>query len=126
MALELIFRGTTPNDGTGDDLFTAAGKINAAIDAIIALQDEAGLYLYVDYTAGGEITAISNAEITFAAGQFRYPAGTTTFTFTDGTTNMVATFDMTWSFDEATSYVSLSWDATDPDPQIHPTGFPDF
>ena len=109
MALDKIFRGTTPDDGTGDSLYLAAEKINAAIDAIIALQDEAGLYLYVAYTAGGEITAISNAEITFAAGQFRYPAGTTTFTFTDGTTDMVATFDMTWSFD--VDAIDVAYDA---------------
>lgn len=33
MSLENINLGTTPNDGTGDDLRSAGAKINAAIDS---------------------------------------------------------------------------------------------
>ena len=128
MALDKIFRGTVPKDNTGDSLWEAAPKINAAMDAIMALEDEIGLYIYVTYenpvatptptgtgtptptpTGTAEPTVITNIEpstVTYnpETNQFRLPATLTTFTFTDGTTDMEATFSVdTWSFDEVVS-----------------------
>ena len=128
MALDKIFRGTVPKDNTGDSLWEAAPKINAAMDAIMALEDEVGLYIYVTYenpvatptptgtgtptptpTGTAEPTVITNIEpstVTYNpdTNQFRLPATLTTFTFTDGTTDMVATLDGTWSFDLYVAY----------------------
>lgn len=40
MARQIIFRGTTGNDGTGDDLYTGAGKINDNFEELYAaIQD---------------------------------------------------------------------------------------
>jgi hypothetical protein len=55
----------------------------------------------VAYTpAPGPITAISDG-VTHNGTHFLVPTAVTTFTFTDGTTDMVATLDGTWSFAEA-------------------------
>ena len=69
-------------------------------------QDRINLRVQVDlgncsqeeYITANEITALTDGVIWFED-NFYIPTGVTTFTFTDGTTDMVATLDGTWSFD---------------------------
>jgi hypothetical protein len=69
-------------------------------------QDRINLSVQVDlgncsqeaYTPTTDVTALTDDVIWFE-NNFYIPTGVTTFTFTDGTTDMVATLDGTWSFD---------------------------
>ena len=73
----------------------------AAINEMnIQLYLDAGLVSEVAYTPTTDVTALTD-DVVWYENNFYIPTGVTTFTFTDGTTDMVATFDMTWSFDVA-------------------------
>lgn len=58
MALAKIDLGTHPNDRTGDDLYTAGGKINAAIEAVDAaiVNQVSGRKTYPTWTALSAVT----------------------------------------------------------------------
>ena len=70
-------------------------------------QDRINLSVQVDlgncsqeaYIPTTDVTALTDGVIWFE-NNFYIPTGVTTFTFTDGTTNMVATFNVSWVFEE--------------------------
>ena len=73
----------------------------AAINEMnIQLYLDAGLVSEEAYTPTTDVTALTD-DVVWYENNFYIPDGVTTFTFTDGTTDMVATFDVSWSFDEA-------------------------
>lgn len=78
MTIALVDVGTTPNDGTGDSIRTAMGKINASVtDCAGPLGVFAPLYSGVDMTGATDSSTGVQAAVDDAAGRIVYfPAGT--------------------------------------------------